>query len=108
LQVGLVTVKFSGLDALHGFYGPSSVRDFLTDAAEFLRSSVRSLDVVCRFGADGFGIILPDTGDRTAAVYDRLRRRFEQWMVAGSGARAASRPRSASRQPRPTAAHRKN
>ncbi|MBS1723559.1 MAG: sigma-70 family RNA polymerase sigma factor [Armatimonadetes bacterium] len=84
-SVAVISVQFSGLSSLQGFYGTNSVRDFLVDAAEFLRHSVRSLDVVCRYGTTGFGIILPDTGERATQVFQRLHRRFEQWMLGRFG-----------------------
>ncbi len=79
--VAIVTVEFTGLEAMQRFYGDSSVTDFLADAAEFLRSSVRTLDVVCRIGKTGFGIILPETTANAILVRHRLERRFEQWLV---------------------------
>lgn len=91
--VAVIVVRFSGLSALQSFYGASSVRDFMVDAADFLRSSVRSLDVVCRFGDSGFGIVLPETGTKGTMIHDRLAKRFEQWMVGrlgGSGSVTAA------------------
>ena len=79
--VGVVVVQFTGLQGLQEFYGSSSVRDFLADCVDFLRSSVRSLDVVCRYGESGFAIILPGQGASTGLVRQRMSRRFSQWLV---------------------------
>jgi len=87
--VGVVVVQFTGLQGLQEFYGAASVRDFLADCVDFLRSSVRSLDVVCRYGDSGFAIILPGQGASTAMVRQRMNRRFSQWLIgrfAGSNA----------------------
>lgn len=81
-MVGLVVVDFSGLDALRRFYGEASVEEFLSDAAEFFRSSVRRLDLVCRIGDSGFGMILPGVGDHVAVVRDRLIRKLTAWISA--------------------------
>lgn len=78
--VAVVVVQFYGLQALQGFYGDTSVTDFLADAAEFLRKAVRSLDVVCRYGKSGFGIILPGASANADMVRHRLEKRFSQWM----------------------------
>lgn len=90
--VAVVVVQFNGLQALQGFYGDTSVSDFLADAAEFLRKAVRGLDVVCRYGKNGFGIILPGTSTNADMVRQRLEKRFSQWMsgrFTGSGALTA-------------------
>lgn len=80
-HVGIVLVQFKGLDTLRSFFGDSSVSDLLADSADFLRSSVRRLDVVCRYGDAGFGIILPGSGVNGVLVRQRLGRRFAQWMT---------------------------
>ena len=80
-SVGVVLINFVGLDALKRFYGPTSVSDFLTDAAEFCRDGVRRLDLVCRFGPTGFGIILPSTGQNVTVVRQRLVSNLSRWMA---------------------------
>jgi len=89
-MVAVVLVQFSGLQTLRGFFGESSVRDFLADSADFLRGSVRTLDVVCRYGETGFGIILPGSGVNGVLVRQRLGRRFEQWMTTRTAANSVS------------------
>jgi RNA polymerase sigma-B factor len=79
--VSLVTIEFRGLKALRSFYGEASVQDLLADAAEQLRQSVRSLDIVCRYGPSGFAVLLPATGASAVAVRQRLERKFTQWTV---------------------------
>jgi RNA polymerase sigma-B factor len=78
--LGLVLVNFQGLETLKQFYGEQSVADFLADAAEFFRDNVRRLDLVCRCGKDGFGILLPSTGQNIDVVWDRLLAKIGQWM----------------------------
>lgn len=81
-MVGLVVVDFSGLDALRRFYGEASVEEFMSDAAEFFRSSVRRLDLVCRIGESGYGMILPGVGEHVSLVRDRLIRKLTAWISA--------------------------
>lgn len=78
--VALILVEFDGLDTLESFYGADSVRDFMADTADFLREAVRRLDIVCRYGETGFGIILPSTGPSVNVVLQRLATRFDPWL----------------------------
>ena len=79
-QVALVMIRFNGLDGMRRFYGEQSVRDFLSDAAEFFKDNLRRLDVVARFGETGFGIILPATAHNINLVRKRLLGKAAQWM----------------------------
>ncbi len=78
--VGLVIVNFTGLDTLKRFYGAASVDDFMADAAEFVKDSVRRLDLVCRVGEQGFGVILPSAGNNVAMIQRRLVNKIVGWM----------------------------
>jgi RNA polymerase sigma-B factor len=80
LAFALVFVE--GLDALRTFYGQQSVEDFLLDASEFLKGQVRRLDVVARYGASGFAVLLPATGANATLVRQRLQARLSQWLVS--------------------------
>lgn len=80
--LGLVMINFRGLETLRAFYGEQSVIDFLADAAEFFRENLRRLDLVCRLGSSGFGIILPSTGQDVETVRQRLVRKVSKWMTA--------------------------
>lgn len=83
--VSTVLVNFTGLPQLKAFYGESSVLDFMADAAEFLKDNVRRLDIVCRVGDFGFGIILPATGHNVAVVRQRLVQKVMQWIQSRNG-----------------------
>jgi RNA polymerase sigma-B factor len=78
--MSVLLIEFSGLKSLAGFYGDASVADFLTDAAEFFKDSVRSLDVVCRYGSAGFGVILPSTGPNVLQMRERIGEKCRQWL----------------------------
>ena len=79
-QVAMMTIEFRGLEGMKRFYGAASVTDFLGDAAEFLRSSVRRLDIVARLGETGFGVILPLTDGKANLVRQRVLRKAQAWM----------------------------
>ncbi|MBS1709711.1 MAG: sigma-70 family RNA polymerase sigma factor [Armatimonadetes bacterium] len=79
--VSVITVEITGVQAMRGYFGEQGVRDFLVDTAEFFRTSVRALDIVCRYGQHGFGIILPGTGETVAIACERLEAKFQRWSV---------------------------
>jgi len=83
--VALVMVDFKGLPNLRAFYGDGSVVDFMADAAEFFKSQVRRLDIVCRLGESGFAIILPATGAGVSVVRQRLVQRVTNWISVRNG-----------------------
>jgi len=78
--MSVVFIEFDGVDALRSYYGEASVRDFMADVADFLRDGVRRLDIVCRSGNTGFGIILPATGTSVGIVTQRLMGKLEPWL----------------------------
>mgnify|MGYP001817128508 CR=1 FL=1 len=79
-DVALLNIEFSGFESIASYYGQASVNDLLADAAEVIRSDVRSLDIVCRHQKFGFAVILPFTGEAVSVVTDRLRRRLTEWL----------------------------
>lgn len=82
--VGFVAMRFDGLDTLRKFYGHEVVAQFLSDAADFIRASVRRLDLVGRIGETGFGLVLPGTGSAVESVRKRLEERLLDWLDAGA------------------------
>jgi len=83
--VSAMIIRFEGLDRLAGFFGAQSANDVLADAADLIKSQTRALDIVCRYGKDGFGIILPATGPSVAVVRERLVARFSAWAARRLG-----------------------
>jgi RNA polymerase sigma-B factor len=83
--VALILVRFEGLEALGRFYGEQSVLDFLADAAEFFRGNLRRLDIVARYGENGFGILLPLSEANVDVVKTRLLHRIAEWTRSGLG-----------------------
>ena len=79
--VSVVLVEVEGLASLRKFYGEQTVREFLVDTADFLKSCIRTLDIVCRNGDCGFGIILPGTGSGVEKVVARIKSKADKWLV---------------------------
>jgi len=84
-EVGLIVVKFTGLEGMRRFYGEESVQGFLYDAADFFRDNVRRLDLVARYGQTGFAIILPSGGKNLDLVRGRLLSRLNAWVSGRYG-----------------------
>ncbi|MCX7799054.1 MAG: sigma-70 family RNA polymerase sigma factor [Fimbriimonadales bacterium] len=85
-ELSLILIRFQGLERLRAFYGQQSILDFLADAHEFLKENVRRLDIISRYGNDGFAIILPFTGDRVAIVHQRIVDKIANWLTHRNGA----------------------
>jgi RNA polymerase sigma-B factor len=81
-KLGVVLINFTGLETLRRFYGESSVDDFLADASEVLKNSVRRLDIVARYGESGFAVILPFVKHGVELVQDRLLGKAATWMMS--------------------------
>jgi len=90
-ELGVVLLNFQGLDTLQTYYGARSVTDFMADAAEFCRNNLRRLDLVCKVGESGFGIILPSTGQTIGPVRERLVEKVAGWMSARQSANSPVR-----------------
>jgi RNA polymerase sigma-B factor len=90
-ELGLVMLNFVGLDTLQTYYGARSVTDFMADAAEFCRDNLRRLDLVCKSGDSGFGIILPSTGQTIGPIRERLVDKVANWMSARQSANSPVR-----------------
>lgn len=87
--VAVVIVKFTGLEGLRKFYGEQSILDFLSDAADFFKDNLRRLDVVGRYGDNGFAIVLPSGGKNVQVVKDRLFASLQDWVSGRYGTTGA-------------------
>lgn len=75
-------IEFDGLHGLQGFFGESSVDDFIADAAQFLKDSVRRLDVTCRRSKNGIAVVMPTTGSNITTAAERIRVKLDSWLLA--------------------------
>ncbi|HET7676648.1 MAG TPA: GAF domain-containing protein [Candidatus Limnocylindrales bacterium] len=70
-QVGLLMVDLDNFKAYNDHHGHQAGDRLLQRLAERLTASVRSEDIVCRYGGDEFALILPDTDERGARAVAR-------------------------------------
>lgn len=89
--VALILFELTGMAAYRQFYGVQSATELLADLGDLLKSSVRGLDIVCRFGGSGFAAILPATGASALVARERLEGRARHWLVGRIGAGGSMR-----------------
>ena len=80
----MLSVMMLDLDFFKAYndrYGHKAGDMVLRDVSKVMRSAVRSVDVVCRYGGDEFVILLPQTDAQAAfVVAERLRTKIAQEM----------------------------
>jgi diguanylate cyclase (GGDEF)-like protein len=79
-HLGILLAYFKGLKQLKNYYGEESVEEFLSDAGTFLKGFASKLDVVCRYKASGFVLILPYMGARTRYLRNQLAEETLSWL----------------------------
>ncbi len=78
LPLSLIMLDVNGLKLINDSYGHSKGDELLQKTARVLRDSVRSEDIIARWGGDEFVILLPSTPRSEARrIYDRIRKRCE-------------------------------
>jgi diguanylate cyclase (GGDEF)-like protein len=80
--LALLLIDLDGFKAVNDRHGHLQGDQVLKEVADILRSSVRIMDVLARYGGDEFALILPDTELAGAATLgERLRVRVAQSKV---------------------------
>ncbi len=91
-QVSAVMVDLDHFKRLNDSHGHAAGNVMLRAVADILRTSVRSVDVVGRYGGEEFLIVLPETDvDAAASLAEKLRRLVgSHEIVVGDGFRASA------------------
>ena len=77
--VALLFLDLDGFKAVNDAHGHMAGSRTLVEVGDLLRTDVRDIDVVARWGGDEFGIVLAETGSSGALVMaERIRRRIEE------------------------------
>ena len=78
-SVAIAIVDVDGLKRVNDTWGHSKGDELLVKAAQILRHTVRTEDVVARIGGDEFAIILKNTAESVVElIFQRLRQALEQ------------------------------
>ncbi len=85
-RLALIIFDLDDFKAINDRIGHLSGDGVLADAADVVRSVVRSADIACRVGGDEFAVILPESGMQEAEqLYTRLQTALEQRPIGDAG-----------------------
>jgi diguanylate cyclase (GGDEF)-like protein len=85
-RLALIVCDLDDFKAINDRIGHLAGDTVLAEAAEVIRSVVRSADVACRVGGDEFAVILPESGMQDAEQLSaRLRSALEQRKLGEAG-----------------------
>lgn len=78
-DLSLVLIDLDSFKPINDNYGHQVGDKILISAAQIMKKTFRSTDVVCRYGGDEFVVILPKTsGDEAVHIAERLRQEVER------------------------------
>ncbi|OGS34137.1 MAG: hypothetical protein A2293_14955 [Elusimicrobia bacterium RIFOXYB2_FULL_49_7] len=76
--VSLVMVDLDCFKKLNDLFGHPTGDRILKEVARIIKDSIRTIDIVCRYGGDEFALILPQTDrEETIKVLERMRLEIE-------------------------------
>ena len=84
-KFSMIMIDIDDFKKINDVYGHLAGNDAITAVANVVKSSVRNIDVVGRYGGDEFIILLPETDPQHAQVVtDRIRSGLEKVTVAST------------------------
>jgi diguanylate cyclase (GGDEF)-like protein len=85
-RLALIIFDLDDFKAINDRIGHLAGDAVLADAADVVRSVVRTADIACRVGGDEFAVILPESGVQEAEqLYSRLQQALEQRPIGDVG-----------------------
>ena len=85
-RLALIIFDLDDFKAINDRIGHLAGDAVLADAADVIRSVVRSADIACRVGGDEFAVILPESGMPEAEqLYSRLQTALQQKPIGEAG-----------------------
>lgn len=79
--VAILIAELEGHQMLSRIFGTLRADEVLRRASHLIRTNVRRVDILTRFGPQQFGIILPHTGDKVEVVSQRLASILGGWLL---------------------------
>lgn len=90
--VSLILMDIDYFKRVNDRFGHPSGDELLHTFARLTGRVLRSTDIVCRYGGEEFGVILPDTGEAEALIVaERLREAIERSSFVGASGRHLGR-----------------
>ncbi len=77
--LSFLMVDINGFKEVNDYYTHSRGDKVLKEVAEILKSNVRKVDSVIRYGGDEFLVLLPETGQDSQLVAGRLKEEVQAW-----------------------------
>ncbi len=78
--LSILIVDFDNFKSINETYGYNSGDTVLSTSASIIQSMVRNNDVVCRYGGEEFGVVLPNTITNGAKILaDRIRKKIADY-----------------------------
>jgi diguanylate cyclase (GGDEF)-like protein len=85
-RLALIIFDLDDFKAINDRIGHLAGDAVLAEAADVVRSVVRSADIACRVGGDEFAVVLPESGMQEAEqLYSRLQQALEQRPIGDAG-----------------------
>lgn len=87
-KVSLLIMEVAGFDDIGRAFTAQGRDELLRALAGMIRETFRNVDILARIDGARFGVVMPDTGDRTADVLDRLSQAVEAFRLKGPDGRS--------------------
>ena len=87
-KVSLLIMEVIGFDDIGRAFTAQGRDELLRALAGMIRETFRNVDILARLDGARFGVVMPDTGDRTADVLDRLSQAVAAFRLKGPDGRS--------------------
>ena len=78
-SLSFLMIDINGFKEVNDRYSHSKGDTVLVEIGKLLKENVREVDTVIRYGGDEFLILLPETGEGSQRVVERLKKEMENW-----------------------------